>query len=59
MKKLYFLLVVVFSILPTFSYAHKVSVYGYAEDGMVFVEGYFVDGSKAKNSSVEVFDAET
>ena len=36
--------------------AHKVSVYAYAEDGKVFAEGYFVDGSKAKNSLIEVFN---
>jgi nickel transport protein len=36
--------------------AHKVSIYAYAEDGMVHSESYFVDGTKAKNSIVEVFD---
>lgn len=53
------LLLAAYCLLPAISFAHKVSVYGYAEDGKVFVEGYFVDGSKAKNSLVEVFDAET
>ncbi len=37
--------------------AHKVSIFAYAEDEKVFAEGYFVDGSKAKNSRIEVFDA--
>jgi nickel transport protein len=37
--------------------AHKVSIYAYAEDGRIFAEGYFVDGSRAKNSLIEVFDA--
>lgn len=36
--------------------AHKVSVYAYAEDGMVHSESYFVDGTKCKNSILEVFD---
>lgn len=36
--------------------AHKVSIYAYAEDGKIYAEGYFVDGSKAKNSIIEVFD---
>ncbi|NOY65083.1 MAG: hypothetical protein GXO97_06790 [Nitrospirae bacterium] len=46
-------------LLPATASAHRVNVYGYAEDGKVFVEGYFVDGTKAMNSLVEVFDAET
>jgi nickel transport protein len=37
-------------------YAHKVSIYAYTENGMVHSESYFVDGSKCKNSVVEVFD---
>ena len=36
--------------------AHKVSVYAYAENGTVYSESYFVDGTKAKNSTIEVFD---
>ena len=39
--------------------AHKVSIYAYAEDGMVFAEGYFSDGTRTRNSLVEVFDAKT
>lgn len=39
--------------------AHKVSIYAYAEDGKVFAVGYFVDGSKAKNSLIEVFDVKS
>lgn len=36
--------------------AHKVNIYAYAEDGMVHSESYFVDGTKCKNSVLEVFD---
>jgi nickel transport protein len=39
-----------------FAYAHKVNIYAYAEDGMVHSESYFVDGTKCKNSVLEVFD---
>lgn len=35
--------------------AHKVNLFAYAEDGEVYVEGYFVDGKKAQNSKVEVY----
>ncbi|GMT48264.1 MAG: hypothetical protein IEMM0007_1830 [bacterium] len=40
-------------------FAHKVSIYAYAEDGMVFAEGYFSDGTRTRNSLIEVFDAKT
>ena len=54
-----FLLLTAYCLLPGTASAHRVNIYGYAEDGKVFVEGYFVDGTKAMNSLVEVFDAET
>lgn len=38
------------------AYAHKVNIYAYAEDGVIYSESYFVDGSKCKNSILEVFD---
>lgn len=37
--------------------AHKVNLFAYAEDGMVYTESYFSDGRKVMNSTVEVFDA--
>ncbi len=40
-------------------FAHKVSIYAYAEDGKVFAEGYFSDGTRTRNSLIEVFDAKT
>jgi len=39
--------------------AHKVNIYAYAEDGMIHSESYFVDGTKCKNSPVEVLDEKT
>ena len=38
-------------------YAHKVNVFAYVESREVLIEGYFVDGKKARNSTVQVFDA--
>lgn len=46
-------------LLPTIAYAHKVSIYAYAEDGMVFSEGYFADGTRSRNSLIEVIDTKT
>ncbi len=46
-------------LAPSTALAHKVSIYAYAEDGMVFAEGYFADGSRSRNSRVEVIDAKT
>jgi nickel transport protein len=39
--------------------AHKVNIFAYAENGSIYAEGYFVDGSKCKNSLVEVVDNKT
>lgn len=44
------------SCLVSPAYAHKVSIYAYAEAGMIHSESYFGDGSKCRNSLVEVFD---
>jgi nickel transport protein len=50
------LIVITSLLLPSLADAHKVSVYAYAEDGKIYAEGYFVDGSRAKNSLIEVLD---
>ena len=39
------------------AHAHKVNLFAYAEEGEVSVEGYFVDGKKALNSTVQVFNS--
>lgn len=39
------------------SYAHKVNVFAYGEADQVFLEGYFADGKKARNSEVIVYNA--
>ena len=38
--------------------AHKVNVFAYVEDEQLYIEGYFNDGKMARNSSVEVTDAD-
>ncbi|MEW6162514.1 MAG: hypothetical protein AB1606_04280 [Nitrospirota bacterium] len=43
-------------LFVSLAHAHKVNIYAYAEDGMVHSESYFVDGTKCKNSVIEVFD---
>lgn len=37
------------------AYAHKVNVFAYLEGNQVYVQGYFMDGKKAKNSTVMVY----
>lgn len=39
--------------------AHKVNIFAYAQDGKVHAEGYFADGSKCRNSVIEVIDIRT
>jgi len=43
--------------ISSFALAHKVNLFAYAEDGMVYTESYFSDGRKVVNSTIEVFDA--
>lgn len=51
-------LLAVFAIASP-AFAHKVNVFAYAQDGKVHAEGYFVDGTKCKNSVIEVIDNKT
>ena len=51
----FFILICAFCIVREAD-AHKVNIYAYAEDGMIHSESYFVDGTKCKNSLIEVFD---
>lgn len=39
------------------AHAHKVNIFAYAENGMVYTESYFSDGKKAIGAKIEVFDA--
>jgi len=39
-------------------YAHKVNMFAYPEGTDIFIEGYFSDGHKAKNSTITVFDSD-
>lgn len=61
-KRLYFISAVITFIIMTLifnvrnAYAHKVNIFAYAENGKIYAEGYFIDGSKCKNSLIEVFD---
>jgi len=43
-------------LAPTAAQAHGVSVFAYAEGDTVVVEGYFHDGAKCKDCTVEAFD---
>lgn len=39
--------------------AHKVNIFAYAENGMVYTESYFSGGKAVVNSKIEVFDCKT
>ena len=56
---LFVCLLVFSSVLVQSVYAHKVNIFAYAEDGRIHAEGYFVDGSKCKNSLIEVIDEQS
>lgn len=52
--RLFFILSCIFA---TSALAHKVNVFAYLEGDRVYVQGYFLDGKKAKNSKVTVYDS--
>ena len=54
-----FTILIAVCAVVTPSDAHKVNIFAYAQDGKVHAEGYFVDGSKCKNSVIEVIDNKT
>ena len=37
--------------------AHKVNLFAYAQDGTVYVEGYFSDGTPVSDAQVQVLDS--
>ena len=39
------------------AYAHKVNMFAYVDGTDIYLEGYFSDGHKARNSTVTVYDA--
>ncbi len=43
-------------LLTSEVHAHKVNMFAFAEGNQVFVEGYFSDGKRAKNSEVIIYD---
>jgi len=53
MKKLFFIFLFLSSINL---FAHRVDVFPYIENGKIVVEGYFSDGTPARNSKVEIYN---
>jgi len=53
MKKLFFIFLVLSSINL---FAHRVDIFPYIENGKIVVEGYFSDGTPARNSKVKIYN---
>jgi nickel transport protein len=47
-----------FLMIPSSAFAHKVNVFAYVEGNEVIAEGYFADGRKCMDSVVEVMDSQ-
>ncbi len=56
MKPLFYLLAASVFLSSAEVLAHKVNMFAFAEGDQVFVEGYFSDGKRARESEVVVFD---
>lgn len=49
------LALIIMSVAATTAYGHKVNVFAYVEGDQVYMQGYFSDGTAAKNSAVTVY----
>ncbi len=58
MKKFIMTFMILFLYISNLS-AHKVNIFYYAEDNKIFLETYFSDGTKCRNSVIEVYDGNT
>ena len=47
----------IFAISGT-AMAHKVNIFAYVEDGVVYTESYFPDGRPVENGTIEVYDSQ-
>ncbi len=56
---LLFTMTLIFIFFAYNSDAHKLNIYAYHDGDMVHAEGYFADGSRCKNCTVEVYDKNT
>ncbi|NOZ63645.1 MAG: hypothetical protein GXO71_01640 [Caldiserica bacterium] len=45
-------------LLSSSLFAHRVNVFAYKEGGKICLEGYFSDGTPARNSKIEVYNPE-
>jgi nickel transport protein len=60
MKTINCLLVAILAVLlcSTAAMAHKVSLFAYVEEGKVYTESYFSDGTPVKGGKVLVYDSQ-
>jgi nickel transport protein len=57
MKKIFiFTIFMIFAMGFTLLHAHKVNIFYYAENNIMYLETYFSDGTKCRNSEIEVYD---
>jgi len=45
-------------VLSGTALAHKVNIFAYVENGVVYTESYFPDGRAVENGGIEVFDSQ-
>jgi nickel transport protein len=60
MKTMNYVLVALLAVLlgSTAAMAHKVNLFAYVEDGKVYTESYFPDGSPVEGGKVLVYDSQ-
>ena len=45
-------------VIPSAAMAHKVNIFAYVENGVVYTESYFPDGRAVENGGIEGYDSQ-
>ncbi|MGA1846156.1 hypothetical protein [Deferribacter abyssi] len=53
--KRFFIILSFLSILISNSFAHKLNIFAYTENGKIFISTYFVDGTPCKNCTIALY----
>jgi len=56
-----FLMILTFGVaiaISSTALAHKVNIFAYVDNGVVYTESYFPDGRPVENGAVEVYDSQ-
>lgn len=54
---LFAIMAILCMVFASSAMAHKVNIFAYVENGIIYAEGYFPDGRAVENGGIEVLDS--